>query len=204
MFYQRSDPSRINKIIYHYEIFKKTLKIPGSIIECGVFKGSSLIRFLNFRNLIKSNLKKKLYGFDIFGSFPRQKRKQDNDFAIKHDKEIGMGISVSELNYYLKKKRMKNFRLIKGNIKKTIPLFLKNNPKLKISFLHLDLDVFEPTKFALEKFYKKISKGGVLLIDDYGQVRGATKATDYFLKKIRNIKIQTLSFNKRLKYIVKK
>ena len=115
-----------------------------------------------------------------------------------------MGISVRELNYYLKKKRMKNFQLVKGNIKKTIPLFLKNNPKLKISFLHLDLDVFDPTKFALEKFYKKISRGGVILIDDYGQVQGATKATDYFLKKIRNIKIKTLSFNKRLKYIVKK
>ena len=65
MFYQRSDPSRINKIICHYEIFKKTLKIPGSIIECGVFKGSSLIRFLNFRNLIKSNLKDNIEISDI-------------------------------------------------------------------------------------------------------------------------------------------
>ena len=57
-FYLNSDISRINKIICHYEIFKKTLNIPGSIVECGVFKGVSLIRFLNFRDLLKKNSKK--------------------------------------------------------------------------------------------------------------------------------------------------
>ena len=58
-FYLRSDVSRLNKIIFQYEIFKKTLNVPGSIIECGVFRGVSLIRLLTFRNLYKNNLKKK-------------------------------------------------------------------------------------------------------------------------------------------------
>ena len=35
-FYLISDVSRLNKVICHYEIFKKTLKVPGSIVECGV------------------------------------------------------------------------------------------------------------------------------------------------------------------------
>ena len=64
-FYQKSDISRLNKAICHYEIFKKTLNTPGAIIECGVFKGTSLIRFLTFRNLLKKN-HKKVIGFDPF------------------------------------------------------------------------------------------------------------------------------------------
>ena len=40
--YLKSDISRIGKLLYHYEIYKKIQNIPGDIIECGVFKGSSL------------------------------------------------------------------------------------------------------------------------------------------------------------------
>jgi len=71
--------------------------------------------------------------------------------------------------------------------------------------LHLDLDVYEPTKFILEKLYNKVSKGGIILIDDYGQVPGATKATNNFFKEKKiKLKIKTLDFDKRLKFIEKK
>lgn len=202
-FYLNSDISRINKIICHYEIFKKTLNIPGSIVECGVFKGVSLIRFLNFRDLLKKS-SKKVYGFDIFGKFPTQKIARDNDFAKSHDSKIGIGLDVKELNSCLKIKKFKNYKLIKGQIEETLPKFIEKNSKEKISFLHLDLDVYQPTKFSLEILYSKISKGGIILIDDYSRVHGATKATNEFLKNKIHLKIETLKFNKKLKYIVKK
>ena len=203
-FHLYSIPSRIKKIICHYEIFKKTLKVPGSIIECGVFKGNSLIRFLIYRDLITKSSKKSIYGFDAFGKFPKQEIVEDNRFAKDHDKNIGKGIRFSELNFNLKKK-FKNFFLIKGKVEKTIPILLNKKPKIKISLLHLDLDVYEPTKFVLEKLYNKVSKGGIILIDDYGQVPGATRATKNFFKdKKIKLKIQTLSFDKRLKFIEKK
>ena len=80
----------IKKNRKNYEIFKKTLSIPGSIVECGVFKGVSLIRFLSFRNLIIRNSKKKVYGFDVFGKFPKQKINRDNKFAEYHNKKAGV------------------------------------------------------------------------------------------------------------------
>ena len=46
IYHLKSDISRIGKLLYHYEIYKKIQNIPGDIIECGVFKGSSLVRFL--------------------------------------------------------------------------------------------------------------------------------------------------------------
>lgn len=201
-FYLNSDVSRINKIICHYEIFKKTSNIPGSIVECGVFKGLSLIRFLNFRDFLKK-YSKTVYGFDVFGKFPKQTIKRDNEFALSHDNKIGIGLNFKKLNNYLKRKKFKNFKLIKGQIEKTLPKFINKNIK-KISFLHLDLDVYEPTKFSLENLYNKVSKGGIILIDDYSRVHGATKATNEFLKENSNLKIETLKFDKKLKFIVKK
>ncbi len=56
-FYLSCDNSRIGKIVTHYELLKLSSNIPGSIIECGVFKGISLIRLATFLKLLKSTLK---------------------------------------------------------------------------------------------------------------------------------------------------
>lgn len=202
-FFFYSHPSRLKKIINHYEIFKKTLKIPGVIIECGVFKGNSLTRFIIFRDLFLG-IKKKVYGFDVFGKFPYQKNKYDNQFAFNHDRKIGVGINYSTIKKNFKNKKFKNFSLVKGPVEKTLKDFTFRNKNLKISFLHLDLDVYQPTYAALELLFQRVSKGGVILIDDYGKVQGATKATNDYLKNNKiKLKIQSTKFDKKLKFIIK-
>ena len=63
--------------------------------------------------------------------------------------------------------------------------------------------MYKPTLFALEKLYEKVSKGGIILLDDYGKVFGATKATKDFFKK-RNIKLKIELQNlSKLKFIIK-
>ena len=203
-FYFHSSSSRLKKIITHYEIFKKTLNVKGSIIECGVFKGNSFNRLLLFRDLLKDSPAKKVFGFDVFGKFPIQKNKKDNKFANKHNRIIGLGINNKILNKNLRKKGFKKFQLIKGKVEKTINLFLKKNKKLKISFLHLDLDVYAPTYYVLDKLYHRVSNGGIILLDDYGKIHGATKATkDFFKNNQIKYKISSAIFDKKLKFIVK-
>ena len=43
-FYLSCDNSRIAKLLAHYELYKMVVNIPGAIVECGVFKGTSLTR----------------------------------------------------------------------------------------------------------------------------------------------------------------
>ena len=69
--------------------------------------------------------------------------------------------------------------------------------------LHLDLDVYEPTKFVLEILYKKISKNGIILLDDYSHIKGATLAVDEFLKN-KKLKVHKVSKNGRPFFIYKK
>ena len=206
LFYQTSDVSRLRKIIDHYEIYKMSLKAKGDILEFGVFKGVSLIRFLTFRDIINKKNIKHVYGFDAFGKFPlpNQKnlhKKRDTFFAKFHDK-IGKGIKEQNLQKLLKKKNFKKFTLIKGDINSTLDKFLIKKKKIKISLLHLDLDIYEPTKKVLETLYKHVAKKGIILFDDYKHIKGATVAIDEFMKKNPNLKIKKLSKKSRPSFIV--
>ena len=126
------------------------------------------------------------------------------NFAKRHNKNAGLGIKVDRLESILKTKKISNFRLIKGDVTKTVPNFIKKNKNLKIALLHLDLDVYVPTKILLENFFPFVEKNGIILIDDYKHVSGATRAVNEFLRKNRKLKIEKLKFPSRPSFIVKK
>jgi len=202
-FYLSCNTSRIGKFMAHYELFKMSSNIPGSIIECGVFKGISLIRFASFRNLGISKTKK-IIGFDVFGKFPKTNFEKDKKMREKFINDSGTtGISKQELMKVLKRKKLdRNLELVKGDVVQTIPDYVKKHPKLKISFLNLDTDVYEPAVTILENLYPKIVKGGILVLDDYGVFPGETKAVDEYFKE-KNIKINKFPFSNTPSYIIK-
>ena len=203
LFYQKTQVSRVAKVIYHYEIYKKIKSLKGNFVECGVFKGVSLIRFASFVKIFEKR-KRKLIAFDAFGKFPSTNRKEDFNFANRHNKNAGTGIQMNKLKKILKAKRISNFKLIKGDVIKTVPNFIKKNKNLKIALLHLDVDVYVPTKILLEKLFPFVEKNGIILIDDYKYVSGATRAVNEFLKKNKKLKIQKLDFPSRPSFIIKK
>ena len=200
-FYLSCDNSRIGKMLAHYELLKLSSKIPGCIIECGVFKGISLIRLATFLKLLKSN--KKIIAFDTFGKHPTTKISSDHKRRNKLLSHGEKGISEKQLMKVLRQKGLeKSIRLVKGDITETVPRYLKLNPKLKISLLNLDVDFYEPSISILKNFYPKLSKDGILMLDDYGIWDGETMAVnEYFSGK--NIKIRKFLFSQTPSYIVK-
>ena len=203
-FYLSCDSSRIAKILAHYELFKMINHLPGVIVECGVFKGSSLARFSMFRDLFSNSLSKKIIGFDAFGKFPETKFQNDKKYRRKFITSSGEeGISKMQLMQVLKnKKTERNVELIKGDITKTVPKYLKDHPELKISLLNLDTDIYEPSVTILENLFPRIVKGGILILDDYGSFPGETKAVDDYFKH-KDIEIKKFSFTTTPCYIIK-
>lgn len=180
-FYLTCETNRIGKFLNHLEIYKLILGLPGEILEFGVFKGTSLVRLLTFRSLLESDYSRKVTGFDVFGQFPRdQDLESDRKFVENFEGTAGYGISKEELEMHLDNKGFKNYELIKGDIIETLPRFLDSNPSLRISLLHIDVDVYKPTKVILESLWDKLVTGGILMLDDYGTVEGETKAVDEF------------------------
>lgn len=200
-FYINSKTSRIAKFIYHYEIYKKIVNIPGDVLEFGVFKGASFSRFLSFRKILENDDSRIIVGFDDFGAFTAKGKKEDVSFAKNFTKILGPGANYIKLKDNFEKNGYTNFELIKGDVIKTLPNYLKKNSGAKIALLHLDLDVYRPTKFVINNLYKRMSKGGIILVDDYAEIAGATNAIDEFFEK-KNLKIEKMSFYKRPSYIV--
>ena len=203
-FYLSCDNSRIGKILAHYELFKIANDLPGAIVECGVFKGVSLVRFSMFRELFGHSSSKKIIAFDSFGKFPNTKYQHDLKLRRNFIKTSGKeGISKQQLVKVLKNKKIdKNTDLIKGDITQTVPRYLKTHPQLKISLLNLDTDIYEPAVTILENLYSRIVKGGVLILDDYGNFPGETKAVDDYFKN-KNVKIRKFPFAMTPSYIIK-
>lgn len=202
-FYQTSKPERLIKAIAHYELYKKIIDIPGHVIECGVFKGNSLIRLATYRQYLETAYSRKIYGFDMFGKFPETSFKDDKVFREKFIQIAGEdSLSKTQLNEILHLKGLNdNTELIEGDILKTIPEFIHQNPQLKISLLHIDVDIFEPTACILEYLWPKVVKGGIVIFDDYGIFPGATKAIDDYFSDLRIEKFQSIHTPT---YIIKK
>lgn len=203
-FYATADPSRFSKIISHLEFFKQTSTIRGEIVEFGIFKGNSFFRWIKFRDLLEQTNSRKIIGFDIFGDFPEANFTEDKDKREAFIKETngGKSISYEEINELLNKQGLnKNIDIIKGDILKTLDQYLLNNPHLKISLLHIDVDLYEPTKHILEKLYDRVTVGGIIIIDDYGAFAGTNKAVDDFFKD--KVKIKKLPYSHAISYIIK-
>ena len=204
-FYWTSSKQRLSKFLSCYELFKKTLNIPGAIVECGVFKGISLIRWATFRDIFSDSSAKKIIGFDTFGKYPEADLPEDKLYRKRFVNGAGESISKEQLLKVFALKGITNVELIKGDIVETIPHYAKQHPELKISLLYLDCDAFEPTLVALENFYDKIMLGGLLLLNVYAKeaILGTTKAIDSFFTG-SEVSIQKLPFSLSPCYLVKR
>jgi hypothetical protein len=202
-YYLTSDVSRLGKAIAHYELYKLIHELPGSIVETGVFKGTSFIRWLTYRNLLENENSRKVIGFDIFDEFPEITFDKDKKYKDSFVHDAGKSLAIENLNDVLKNKRFTNFSLIKGDILETVPKYCEDNPHLKIALLHIDTDTYEPVEITLRLMWDKIVKGGIVILDDYGVWPGETQAVDEFFAD-KNITIKKLPISHdRPSYIIK-
>jgi hypothetical protein len=201
-----SDVSRFGKVLSHVELYKQIMNLPGTIAEFGVYKATSLIRWLSLREIFETSPTRKIIGFDAFGPFPTKDLKEvksDLNFIQNFEKEGGDGLSIEETETILKAKSFTNYELINGDVRDTLPDFLKKNNAERFSLIHLDMDVYEPTVFVLDQLYERLVTGGLIVIDDYNTVEGATIAIDEFIVKHPNLKIEKLRYNNIPSFIKK-
>jgi O-methyltransferase len=139
-----------------------TSSLDGDFVECGVFKGEQAF-YMAKECKTKLHLFDSWQGADNVGDY-------DNTFYIKNPFKCSIDdakITMSEFN---------NVEFYSGHVP-----FGFDKVKL-ISFLNIDLDLYEPTKISLENLWPKVVDGGIALIDFHDSVStGAEKATrDYF------------------------
>lgn len=162
----------------------KHLNDNGLILEFGVANGDSV-------NQIAKLLPKKIvYGFDSFEGLPSE------------------WFTCDKASFSLKGKQPKvehNVNLIKGLFEDTLSGFLKNH-KDNISLLHVDCDLYEPTKYVLDLLSDRIVSGTYIIFDEYWNYPNwknhEFKAFNEFLLKT-NKKFEYVTFNGQTTVCVK-
>lgn len=162
----------MTRLLALYEIFKRVLHVKGSIIECGIYRGFGLMAWANMSAVLEpTNLTRRIYGFDSFEGLQDlgEKDKSGLSNAKRRDlhassyEELTELIKIYDTNRFLG--HVSKVELITGDATKTIPEFVEKNRHLVVSLLFLDFDLYEPTKVAIEYFFPRIPKGGIIAFD---------------------------------------
>ncbi|HEX3740534.1 MAG TPA: TylF/MycF/NovP-related O-methyltransferase [Terriglobales bacterium] len=163
----------LKRFLAMYELFKLILPVKGSIVECGVFRGFSLMSWAKLSSILEpENLTRRIYGFDSFNGFPSV---SSNDRTGSGIAEVGdfQTSSYDELIELLRVYDQDRFlghipkvQLIRGDVSETIPEFVQQNRHLLVSLLFIDLDLYEPTKAALEHILPRMPKGSIVAFDE--------------------------------------
>jgi hypothetical protein len=163
------------QFISRYELYKIIQNIPGDIIELGVCGGKGLFSFIQSVFINEPQYQwRNIIGFDTFNGFVSLSE-HDNLNIDSHLKKEGAFKENSYDELCKLSKIHQDFRfmntrnqieIIKGDIKYTIPEFITKNKGLIISLLYLDLDLYEPTKIAIELLWDRIPKGGIIVFDE--------------------------------------
>lgn len=163
----------LKRFLAMYEIFKLVLPVKGSVVECGVFKGFGVMAWAKLSAMLEpENLTRRIYGFDSFQGFPEVGPKDAN--ALAQHQSGGLGAdSHDELIELIAQYDQDRFlghvdkvHLVKGDVCQSISGFMEKHPHLMVSLLFLDLDLYEPTKAALEHFVPRMPKGAVIAFDE--------------------------------------
>lgn len=153
--------------------------IPGDLIETGVWRGGSVI-FMRALLKVAGVTDKTVWVADSFEGLPKPDAdkyaadKGDNHYVFSDV----LAISQEQVMYNFEKYGLldSQVKFLKGWFKDTLP----TAPIEKLSVLRLDGDMYESTINALDSLYPKLSKGGYLIIDDFGVVPGCKLAViDY-------------------------
>ena len=163
----------LKRFLAMYELFKLILPVKGSIVECGVFRGFSLMSWAKLSTILEpENLTRRIYGFDTFNGFPSVSSSDRNgsgvaevgDFQASSYEELLELIRLYDQDRFLG--HIPKMQLIRGDVIKTIPEFVQQNRHLLVSLLFIDLDVYESTKVALEQIVPRMSKGAIIAFDE--------------------------------------
>lgn len=210
-FIMSSDKRVFNKLIARTLLYNEVKDIPGDIVECGVFKGSGMFTFLKLKNTFNPNSSKKVIGFDFFNTSELlQTLKLNNDKEsmsalfngrnFEHDESYELFLEDKILSCGFSKD---DFLLVQGDISKTSKNFSEENPGLKISLLYMDLDLEKPTYDTLNNLWGNMSKGGIVVFDEYGYHKWSeSKGVDKFVEE-NNLKIMGLNYFCPTAYIKK-
>ncbi|WDP89737.1 MAG: class I SAM-dependent methyltransferase [Desulfobacter sp.] len=173
------------------ELYRKTIDLPGSVLELGVRNGATFFFLARLMEIFGPKGRtapvvsdRHLYGFDTFAGFPEISEKDQSQGQWRDMKKGGVATFnkdqfFRDLDIFRSQSpEGDRIHIIQGDVCETIPEFVQSHPGLVVAMLYLDLDLYQPTLDTLEQLYKKVVPGGIIVFDEFGynEFPGETRA----------------------------
>ena len=156
-------------------------KIPGDLVECGVWQGGSCM--LMALTLMDAGADpRRIWMYDTYEGMTEpgnEDRIAASGQAVSERWTEGWWAAGTELvrsNLEKTGYPMALLNLVKGDVCET----LDSHAPERIALLRLDTDWYASTKKELQVLYPGLNQGGILIIDDYGHFSGARQAVDEY------------------------
>lgn len=161
--------------------------VVGDFLEMGIALGGSAILLANLMERGRS-----FHGYDVFGMIPPPTaadppavHERYRTIAEGHSDGIGgdtyygylddlHGRVVANCARYGQPVDGKRVQLHRGLFEDTL------HPRSPVALAHVDCDWYEPVQLCIERIWPKLSRGGLMVFDDYNDYGGCTKAVDEF------------------------
>lgn len=146
--------------------------VPGDLVETGVWRGGATI-FMRAMLKIFDVTDRSVWVADSFEGlpepdakkFPLEAKAYKSAAMTKYYNQFAVGVEEVQRNFEAYGMLDEQVKFLKGWFKDTLP----SAPIESIAVLRLDGDYYESTRDALTNLYKKVSVGGYVIIDDYGE-----------------------------------
>jgi hypothetical protein len=142
-------------------------RVPGDFVECGVnagFLSSAILTYLDW-----PKLGKKFYLVDTFAGPPMEQFSEDeveNGAYAKVLQSLIAGAYVTDIETIRRNYReWPGIEIVQGVVPEVLPAVGAR----EVAFLHLDMNCAYAEIEALRFFWDRMSRGGVVLLDDYSR-----------------------------------
>ena len=161
-------------------------KVPGSFVECGVWRGGSAMAIaLSLQHAGVND--RELVMFDTYqGMTEPTDGDRDlegnlaSDLLQEADRETSLVWAKSQLDEVqenISSVGYANVSYVVGDVLETVPAQAPET----IALLRLDTDWYESTRHEMTHLLPRVARGGILIVDDYGHWSGARRAVDEYV-----------------------
>lgn len=165
-------PSEVARILWFDFLVKKTLEVPGVVVEFGSQFGASLSVINNLYQIHDAwNASRRIYSFSTFEEgFIDSDKRVDGPLVNEGDYSTPAGwlevlkdiLRINSLNSPIGE----NIRIIHGDATETFEKFIRDEQSTIIAFAHFDMDIYKPTKKVLEICLSRMPKGSIIVFDE--------------------------------------
>ncbi len=153
-------------------------RVPGDLIETGAWRGGTTILM---RAILKVHevVDRTVWVADSFAGLPPPdavRYPHDQGDTLHKFPQLAVTLERVQDNFRRYGLLDDQVRFLKGWFRDTLP----NAPIERLAVLRLDGDLYESTIQTLECLYDRLSAGGYVIVDDYGNVAGCRQAVHDF------------------------